>query len=58
LISLGANYAVLGERDQAKRFVASNIGSFVPELQRRGIDPNACLEGMDGLLTRLSSGSY
>jgi hypothetical protein len=54
LLTLGAQYALLGQREEGKRFVAMNLGAFVPELQKRGIDPNACIDDATAMLDRLA----
>jgi len=56
LQTLAANFAQLGQRDQARRFFAMNLGPFLPELQRRRIDPNACIEDLERLVERLAGG--
>jgi hypothetical protein len=55
LTTLAAEYAVLGQREQGKRFFAMNLASLLPDLQKRGVDPNACVEDVGGLLDRLAS---
>jgi hypothetical protein len=55
LQTIAAGYAVLGKREEGKRFFALNLTAALPELRRRGVDPNACLEDVEGLITRLPS---
>ena len=55
LQTIAAGYAELGQRDEGKRVFAMNFPALLPALQRRGIDPNACLDDAEGLLDRLAS---
>jgi hypothetical protein len=55
LQTIAATYAVLGEKDQGKRFFAMNLNPFLPNLKQRGVDPNACIEALENLLDRLPS---
>jgi hypothetical protein len=55
LQTIAAGYAVLGKREEGRRFFAMNLAAVLPELRRRGVDPNACLEDAEGLITRLPS---
>ncbi len=55
LQTLAVNYALLGQRDQAKRFFAMNLTLFLPELQKTRVDPNACLEDMERAVDALPS---
>jgi hypothetical protein len=55
LQTIAASYAVLGEKDQGKRFFAMNLNPFLPNLKQRGVDPNACIEALENLLDRLPS---
>ena len=55
LQTLAAAYAQLGQRDEARRFFASNLALFLPDLRKNGIDPNACIEDVEGLVDRLAS---
>lgn len=55
LQTLAVNQAYLGQRDQGKRFFAMNLTQFLPELQKKGVDPNACIEDLAGLVDRLAS---
>ena len=55
LETLAAGFAQLGQKDEGKRFFAMNFSSFLPSLQQRGIDPNACLDDLQDLLDRLPS---
>jgi hypothetical protein len=53
LQTIAVGYAVLGRPEEGKRFFAMNLTAVLPELRKRGVDPNACLEDVDGLITRL-----
>ncbi len=55
LQTLAANYAELGQREQAKRFFAMNLSLFLPKLQKVNVDPNACLEDVERLMDKLPS---
>ena len=54
LQTLTLDLVSLGERDQAKRFFAMNLRLFLPQIQRNGVDPNTCLEDMEGMIDRLA----
>ncbi len=53
LQTLTLNYAALGQRDEANRFFAMNLGQFLPELKNKGMDPNTCLEDIGSLVAGL-----
>ncbi len=53
--TLAANYASLGQRDQATRFFEMNLQQFLPELEKKGVNPTACLEEAKSLVENLSS---
>ena len=55
LQTLAADYALLSRRDDARRFFAMNLSLFLPDLRRKGIDPNACIEDVENLVDRLAS---
>ena len=55
LQSLAVQFAQLGRKDEGKRFFVMNLNPFLPDLQRRGIDPNICLEDLENLVDRLAS---
>jgi hypothetical protein len=55
LQTIAVGHAVLGKREEGKRFFAMNLTAVLPELRKRGVDPNACIEDMEGLITRLPS---
>jgi hypothetical protein len=55
LQTVAVGHAVLGKREEGKRFFAMNLASVLPELRQRGVDPNACIENLEGLITRLPS---
>jgi len=53
LQTLAAQFAELGQKDEGKRFFAMNFNRFLPNLQKRGIDPNVCLDDLENLMDRL-----
>jgi len=53
LQTLAAQFAQLGRKDEGKRFFAMNFNRFLPNLQKRGIDPNVCLDDLENLMNRL-----
>jgi molybdopterin-guanine dinucleotide biosynthesis protein A len=53
LQTLAVDYAVVGQKDEGKRFFALNLDQFIPSLQKRQVDPNSCLESLEGLLDRV-----
>lgn len=55
LQTLAAAYTTLGQGDQGKRFFAMNLSHFLPDLQKEGLDPNACIEDLGNLLDKLPS---
>jgi len=55
LQTISVGHAVLGKREEGKRFFAMNLTAVLPELRKRGVDPNACIEDVEGLITRLPS---
>jgi hypothetical protein len=55
LQTLAADYALLGQKDQGKRFFAMNLTVFLPTLKQNGVDPNACIEDLENLVERLAS---
>jgi len=55
LQTIAVGHAVLGKREEGKRFFAMNLTAVLPELRKRGVDPNACIEDVEGLITRLPS---
>jgi hypothetical protein len=55
LQTLSMDYAVLGQREQAKRFFAMNLTPLVPDLGKMGVDPNACIEDVEILVERLAA---
>lgn len=57
LQTLATEYASSGHLEEGRQFFALNLPQFVPQLQRIGVDPNACLEDMGNLLARLASGA-
>lgn len=54
LQTLAADYARVGRRDEGERFFGANLPGLLPELEKSGADPNACLEDMAFLLDRLA----
>jgi hypothetical protein len=55
LQTLAVNYAVLGQREEGKRFFAMNLPALLPLLRHRGVDPNICIEDVENLLERTAS---
>ncbi len=55
LQTLSLEYAVLGQREQAKRFFAMNLPPLVPELGKVGVDPNACIEDVEILVDKVAA---
>ncbi len=55
LQTVAASYAQLGQREEGKRLFAMDLPSLLPDLQKRGVDPNSCLEDAEGLFDRLAS---
>ncbi len=53
LQTLAINYAMLGQQEEGERFFAMNLNVFLPELKTRGIDPNACIDDLETLLSRV-----
>lgn len=57
LQTLAVDYAVLGQREEGKRFFALNLNLFMPSLQEQNVDPNACQENLESLVDSLADGS-
>jgi hypothetical protein len=55
LQTLAVEYAALGQSEEGKRFFALNMSPFVSGLQNQNLDPNACLDGLDGLVDQFSA---
>lgn len=55
LQTLGADYFILGQRQKGEHFFAMNLPLFVSELEKLGVDPNACLEDFQNLMDQLPS---
>ena len=53
--TLAAEFAQLGQKDEGKRFFATNFNLFLPNLRQRNIDPNVCLDDLENLIDRLPS---
>lgn len=53
LETLAVEYARVGKPEEGKRFFAMNLPLYVPQLQKSGIDPNACLQDLEGLLDQV-----
>ena len=53
LQTLATQFAQLGQKDEGKRFFATNLNLFLPNLQQRNIDPNVCLDDLENLIDRL-----
>lgn len=57
LQTLALNYAMLGQRDQGYRFFAMNLTQFLPDLKKKGVEPNSCLEDVEDLVGKLATSS-
>jgi hypothetical protein len=55
LQTMAMQFAQLGQKDEGKRFFATNLNLFLPNLQQRNIDPNVCLDDLENLIDRLPS---
>jgi hypothetical protein len=55
LQTIATDFSMLGQKETAKRFFAMNSTLFLPDLQAKGIDPNACMDEMENLVDRLPS---
>jgi hypothetical protein len=53
LQTVAVDFAVTGQKDQGKRFFALNLNQFMPSLQNREVDANACLDSLESLIDRL-----
>jgi len=53
LQTVAAQFAQLGRKEEGKRFFAMNFNRFLPSLQKRGTDPNGCLDDLESLMNRL-----
>ena len=53
LQTVAVDYAVLGQEEDGKRFFALNLTLLMPTLQRQKVDPNVCLDALEGLLDRV-----
>jgi hypothetical protein len=53
LQTLAVDYAVVGQKDEGKRFFALNLSQLMPSLQSHNVDPNACLEALQDLVDSL-----
>jgi len=53
LQTVAVDYAVVGQKDVGTRFFALNLSQFMPGLQSHKVDPNACLDALQGLVDRL-----
>ena len=53
LQTVAVDYAVVGQKDVGKRFFALNLDQLMPDLQGHKVDPNACLDDLQGLLDRV-----
>ena len=55
LQTLAVDFAIVGQKDEGKRFFALNLTPFVSGLQSHSVDPNTCLDALEGLIDRLPS---
>jgi hypothetical protein len=53
LQTVAADFAVVGQRDAAKRFFALNLSQLLPGLQSHNVDPNVCLDALETLVDRV-----
>ena len=53
LQTVAVDYAVVGQKEDGKRFFALNLTLLMPTLQSHKVDPNACLDALEGLLDRV-----
>lgn len=56
LQTLAIDYAMLGQPDEGKRFFAMNLSALLPTLQKKGVDPNTCVEDVASLVDRMTAG--
>ena len=53
LQTVAVDFAVVGQKDAGKRFFALNLNQLMPSLQSHNVDPNACLDALEGLVDRV-----
>jgi hypothetical protein len=53
LQTVAVDFAVVGQRDAGLRFFALNLSQLMPGLQSHNVDPNACLDALQGLVDRV-----
>jgi len=53
LQTVAVDYALVGQKDVGKRFFALNLSQLMPNLRSQNVDPNTCLEALEGLVDRL-----
>ena len=53
LQTLAVDYAVVGQKEEGKRFFALNLSQLMPSLQGHNVDPNACLDALQSLTDRV-----
>ena len=53
LQTIAAEHAALGDREAGRRFFAMNLNALLPDLRKKGVDLNACLEDATSLFARL-----
>jgi hypothetical protein len=53
LQTVAVDYAVVGQKDVGTRFFALNLSQLMPSLQSHKVDPNTCLDALQGLVDRL-----
>jgi hypothetical protein len=53
LQTLAVDDAMVGLKDEAKRFFALNLSQFMPTLEGRHVDPNTCIDSLESLVDRL-----
>lgn len=53
LQTIAVDYAVVGQKDEGKRFFALNLGEFMANLKSHNIDPNDCVDSLEILADRV-----
>ena len=50
LQTVAVDFAVVGQKEAAKRFFALNLSQLMPSLQNHNVDPNACVDAVETML--------
>jgi len=53
LQTVAVDDAMVGQKDEGKRFFALNLSQFMPTLQSHNMDPNTCIDSLESLIDRL-----